>query len=229
MRLRVDLNEVQGAPRALRRRPHRVASARHRRARSSKPRVSGFGYLKAIVVLFSSPALALDLSLTPSYSAHPLPLLYTPLYSQNPDMIKFRRALPEGAHMVVTKNTLMVKATEGTKWSAIDGCTTGMNAWLFVDENIAPAIKAVNELKKDWNKAGIECEFTGAVLDGKFVEPSGIKALEKLPTKKDLIQMVAVGIKQVPTKLARATKGVPSNLAYGVKAIADGESDLINA
>ena len=144
-------------------------------------------------------------------------------------MIKFRRALPEGAHMVVTKNTLMVKATEGTKWSAIDGCTTGMNAWLFVDENIAPAIKAVNELKKDWNKAGIECEFTGALLDGKFVEPSGIKALEKLPTKKDLIQMVAVGIKQVPTKLARATKGVPSNLAYGVKAIADGESDLINA
>ena len=104
-----------------------------------------------------------------------------------------------------------------------------MNAWLFVDESIAPAIKAVNGLKKGWNKAGIECEFTGAVLDGKFVEPTGINALEKLPTKKDLIQMVAVGIKQVPTKLARATKGVPSNLAYGVKAIADGESDLIQA
>ena len=97
-------------------------------------------------------------------------------------MINFRRALPEGAELVVTKNTLMVKATEGTKWEAISGCTTGMNAWLFVDENIAPAIKAVNGLKKDWNQAGIECEFTGAVLDGKFVEPSGIKALEKLPT-----------------------------------------------
>ena len=130
--------------------------------------------------------------------------------------------------MVVTKNTLMVKATEGTKWSAIDGCTTGMNAWLFVDENIAPAIKAVNELKKDWNKAGSSAS-SPARAGWKFVEPSGIKALEKLPTKKDLIQMVAVGIKQVPTKLARATKGVPSNLAYGVKAIADGESDLINA
>jgi hypothetical protein len=35
--------------------------------------------------------------------------------------------------------------------------------------------------------------------------------------------------KAVPTKLGRATKGVSSKLAYGVKAIADGESDIIQA
>ena len=144
-------------------------------------------------------------------------------------MIKFRRQLPEGAHLLVTKNTLMVKASEGTKWEPISECCTGMNAWLFVDENIAPAIKSVKALQKDWKKGGIEVEFTGAVLDGKFVDTNGIDALEKLPTKKDLITMVAVGIKQVPTKLARATKGVPSNIAYGVKAIADGKSDIIQA
>lgn len=160
---------------------------------------------------------------------HILPLSLFRLWSQVKNMIKFRRELPEGAHLLVTKNTLMVKASEGTKWESISECATGMNAWLFVDENIAPAIKSVNGLKKDWAKAGVEVEFTGAVLDGKFVEPSGITALEKLPTKKDLITMVAVGIKQVPTKLARATKGVPTKLAYGVKAIADGESDLISA
>ena len=75
----------------------------------------------------------------------------------------------------------------------------------------------------------VTVEFTGAVLDGKFVDAKGIVALEKLPTKKDLITMIACGIKQVPTKLARATKGVPSDLAYGVKAIADGKSDVIQA
>mmetsp|Transcript_13072 Transcript_13072/g.43322 ORF Transcript_13072/g.43322 Transcript_13072/m.43322 type:complete len:239 (+) Transcript_13072:75-791(+) len=148
---------------------------------------------------------------------------------RNGEMIKFRRSLPAGAHMVIAKNTLMVKATEGSKWSAIEQCATGMNAWLFVDENIAPAILAVNGMKKVWNKAGIECEFTGAVLDGKWVDVGGIAALEKLPTKKDLIQMVAIGIKQVPTKLARGTRGNASNIAYGVKAIADGESDVISA
>ena len=72
-------------------------------------------------------------------------------------------------------------------------------------------------------------DFSGAVLDGKYIAPAGMKALENLPTKLDLITKIACGIKQVPTKLARATKGVPSNLAYGVKAIADGESDIINA
>lgn len=144
-------------------------------------------------------------------------------------MIKFRRELPEGAHLLVTKNTLMVKAVEGTKWEPINECATGMNAWVFVDENIAPAVKAIKGLQKEWKGDGIEVEFTGAVLDGKFIEPAGVGALEKLPTRKDLITMIACGIKQVPTKLARATKGVPSNIAYGVKAIADGESDLINA
>jgi ribosomal protein L10 len=152
-----------------------------------------------------------------------------PAAPQVKNMIKFRRDLPEGAHLLVTKNTLMVKASEGTKWEAISECATGMNAWIFVDENIAPAIKSVLDMQKGWAKDGIEVEFTGAVLDGKFIDAKGIGALEKLPTKKDLITMVAVGIKQVPTKLARATKGVPTKLAYGVKAIADGESDLISA
>jgi large subunit ribosomal protein L10 len=145
------------------------------------------------------------------------------------NMIKFRQELPQGAHLLVTKNTLMVKASEGTKWEAISECATGMNAWLFVDENISPAIKAVKGLQKDWKKDGVEVDFTGAVLDGKFIDSVGISALEKLPTKKDLITMVAVGIKQVPTKLARASNGVPLKLAHGVKAIADGKSDVINA
>jgi large subunit ribosomal protein L10 len=145
------------------------------------------------------------------------------------DMIKFRRELPDGANLLVTKNTLMVKASEGTKWEPISECATGMNAWLFVDENIAPAIRTVKGMQKDWKKDGVEVDFTGAVLDGKFIDPTGIAALEKLPTKKDLITMVAVGIKQVPTKLARATNGVPLKMAYGIQAIADGDSDIISA
>jgi Ribosomal protein L10 len=41
------------------------------------------------------------------------------------EMIKFRRALPEGANLLVTKNTLMTKASEGTKWEPISECATG--------------------------------------------------------------------------------------------------------
>ena len=68
------------------------------------------------------------------------------------DMIKFRRELPDGANLLVTKNTLMVKASEGTKWEPISECATGMNAWLFVDENIAPAIKMVKGMQRTGRK-----------------------------------------------------------------------------
>ena len=62
-----------------------------------------------------------------------------PPHMQVKEMIKFRRALPEGANLLVTKNTLMVKASEGTKWEPISECCTGMNAWLFVDEILVGA------------------------------------------------------------------------------------------
>jgi len=145
------------------------------------------------------------------------------------EMIRFRRELPEGSHLVVAKNTLMVKASENTKFATIAECATGMNAWLFVDENVAPCVKGIKKLTKDWQKDGLEVDFAGAVLDGKYIQPQDMGALEKLPTKKDLMAKIAGCVKQVPTKIARGTKGVPLNLAYGAKAIADGESDLVSA
>jgi large subunit ribosomal protein L10 len=130
---------------------------------------------------------------------------------------------------MVAKNTLMRKASENTKFASISECSKGMNAWLFVDENVAPAFKKVRSLAKDWKKEGVEIVFTGAVLDEKFLAPDELKPLESLPTKTDLIQKIAVGLKQVPTKVARGTKQIPSKIAYGVRAIAEGDSDIINA
>ncbi|CAL6307800.1 unnamed protein product [Bathycoccus prasinos] len=144
------------------------------------------------------------------------------------NMIKFRRELPDGATLMIAKNTLMRKASENTKFSTISECSKGMNAWLFVDENVAPTFKKFRSLAKDWKKEGVEIDFTGAVLDEKFLSPSELKPLESLPTKMDLIQKIAVGLKQVPTKVARGTKQIPSRIGYGVRAIANSESDLIS-
>ena len=112
---------------------------------------------------------------------------------------------------------------------ALGEATTGMNAWVFVDENIATTMKAVKDLTKGWNKAGKEVAFTGAVMDGQFIPANKMAPLEDLPTKLDLITKIAVGIKQVPTKLARGTKGNASKLGYATQAIAEGKSDLIQA
>merc|ERR1719409_692577 len=107
------------------------------------------------------------------------------------DMIAFRRAMPEGATIMVAKNTLLRKAVEGTSFAPISDCSTGMNAWVFVDENVAPTMKAVKKLTKDWNKEGKEVSFTGACMDGQFIAPDAMKPLEDLPTKLDLITRIA--------------------------------------
>jgi len=102
-------------------------------------------------------------------------------------MIAFRRAMPEGSKILIAKNTLMRKAVEGTAFEPIGNATKGMNAWVFVDENVAPAMKAVKKLTKDWNKAGKEVAFTGACMDGQFIAANAMEPLESLPTKLDLI------------------------------------------
>jgi large subunit ribosomal protein L10 len=144
-------------------------------------------------------------------------------------MIAFRRAMPEGAHIMIAKNTLLRKAVEGTAFEPITEASTGMNAWVFVDENVAPTMKAVKTLTKAWKKDGKEVAFTGACMDGQFIAANKMEPLESLPTKLDLITQIAVGIKQVPTKLARGTKGTASKLGYAARAIADGESSIISA
>ena len=76
---------------------------------------------------------------------------------------------------------------------------------------------------------GMELQWNGGVMDGKFVKPADITKLESLPTKKQLIGQIAGAIKQVTTKVARGVNGVALKTAYGVKAIADGKSELIKA
>jgi len=88
--------------------------------------------------------------------------------------------------------------------------------------------RSLDHWQKIGKKEGAEIDFTGAVLDEKFLSPSELKPLESLPTKMDLIQKIAVGLKQVPTKVARGTKQIPSRIGYGVRAIANSESDLIS-
>jgi large subunit ribosomal protein L10 len=76
---------------------------------------------------------------------------------------------------------------------------------------------------------GMELMWTGGVMDGKFVKPADIAKLESLPTKKELIGQIACALKQVTTKVARGVNGVSLKMAYGVKAIADGKSEIVKA
>ena len=150
------------------------------------------------------------------------------------DVLQFqtlRRSLPEGVTLTIAKNRLMRTATAGTSFEPLakDVAAKGMNAWLVVGEDVAPAIKAVNgQIKLLKQEEGLEdLDWSGGVMDGQPLDPAGLKACENLPTKVELITKMAVMTKQITTKVALATKAIPRKVAYGVKAVADGESDVI--
>lgn len=145
------------------------------------------------------------------------------------DFENFRKKLPAGVELIVAKNTLVEKAVAGTKFEPLQAACKGPNAFLFSGEEVAPSIKAFNEMQKLLKKRNLEIEWTGGVMDGAFVTGKDIAKLENLPTKKQLIGRIAGAIKQVTTKVAVGTKQITTKVAYGVKEISEGKSDLIKA
>ena len=152
------------------------------------------------------------------------------------DVEGLRRALPASAKMVVCKNTLLrIAATRADgDWDPVQPATSLDNAWIFANEDaIAGAVKAYldfqkklqESLPKEERAATKLTDVSGGVLEGRFLTAADVASLEKMPTKAELMQKIAVLIKRVPTKLALAINAVPRKVAFGVKALADGDDD----
>lgn len=136
---------------------------------------------------------------------------------------QLRRSLPEDVKLVMAKNTLAIKACEGTSHSEIGSCLKGPNALLFVEENISEGLKAVTNLKKELKDEIPESclTYTGGSMEGKAFTDEEIKQLEKLPSKQELIAKIAGAIKAVPRKVAYGVKAVPNKVGYAAKALQD--------
>ncbi|KAK8950805.1 hypothetical protein KSP39_PZI003733 [Platanthera zijinensis] len=94
-----------------------------------------------------------------------------------------RGSLPKSAKLIVSKNTLLGKSTQGTHWESIRSCARGMNAWLFVrsDDEVADALKACRDFQRQW-KLDLN-SFTGAVFQGSLYGPQDFGVLETAPAK----------------------------------------------
>ncbi|MEB3262116.1 MAG: 50S ribosomal protein L10 [Cyanobacteriota bacterium] len=120
----------------------------------------------------------------------------------------------------VTKNTLMRRAIDGNSaWSELDSLLTGTNAFVLVKGDVGGAVKAIQAFQKDSKKS----ETKGGLFEGKLLSQSEIKEIGDLPTKEVLMAQIAGAINGVATKLAVGIKEVPSGLARALKQHADGE------
>jgi large subunit ribosomal protein L10 len=139
------------------------------------------------------------------------------------------------------KGSLVRKAAEGSEWAPYFEYVYGRCAEIFVfverEEDLKPTIQAWLKAKKDFGldekaaKAQEKMEelskplepSPGGMLrdDWSIIEGKDLQKYKDFPTRLDLIAQVAGSIKQVPTKLAKATKQLPQKTAIGIKKIVE--------
>lgn len=129
-----------------------------------------------------------------------------------------RRLRPTGGFCKVTKNTLMRIAIDGDEnWQPMADYCKDSSAFLLLQDDIGGAIKAYQDFQKATKKTAIK----GAVMEGRALTEEDVKAIGDLPSKEELVGQIAGAINNVATKLAVGIKEVPSSLARALQAYAD--------
>lgn len=109
-------------------------------------------------------------------------------------MGSLRDKLPEDSKAIVVKNKLMARAImEDDKWSPINDMLTLENMWIFVGEDgLRGSIDGYDAWIKEFNLE--KCGVKGGASEGKTLDSKGVKAMGKLPTKKELMAKIAMSI-----------------------------------
>ncbi|MEE9256757.1 MAG: 50S ribosomal protein L10 [bacterium] len=127
-----------------------------------------------------------------------------------------KRTREAGVQLSVVKNTLLHRAVEGTSFEALREGLSGPISIATTEGD--PSIPA--RVLNDFLKGAPSGEIRGGVLDGKFLEPSGIKELAELPPREVLLGLVLATMQAPVAGLPRLLNAFLSKLVYVLRAIA---------
>ena len=117
----------------------------------------------------------------------------------------------------VIKNTLTRIAADELGLEGLDDLLQGPNGIATCkDDPVAPAA-ALKEFLKETKSEAITVK--AGVLDGKVIDKDAVKALADLPSREQLLGMVAATLLAPISGLARALNGNIQNLAYALEAV----------
>ena len=133
-----------------------------------------------------------------------------------------RRLHAKGLRMMVVKNTLARRATEGTSLKGFDRLLDGPSAVIYGDASLPTIARLVLEEKK----ADDTIELRGVFFDGEvYVGDKGVKQVSELPTREEAIGRIVGAILGPGSKLAAALKGPGGVLGGILKTIEDKARD----
>src|SRR5690349_20430082 len=129
-----------------------------------------------------------------------------------------RRLHEKGLRMMVVKNTLARRATEGTALKGFERLLDGPSALVYGKQSLPTIARAVLDEKK----ADETLELRGVFFDGEVYEGAkGVEQVSKLPTREEAIGLLVGAILGPGKKLAAALKGPGGTLGAMLKTIED--------
>ncbi|MFL6213954.1 MAG: 50S ribosomal protein L10 [Blastocatellia bacterium] len=109
----------------------------------------------------------------------------------------------------VVKNTLAIRAAEGTPMASVSENFTGATAIALSKDDPVTLAKVLSK----WAKESPVFSFKGGLVEGRAIRVEDIEAIATLPTKEELVSKVMFLINSGAQRLAVATAGVARNLA----------------
>lgn len=117
----------------------------------------------------------------------------------------------------VLKNRLAKRALEAAGCDALEGLLIGNTAWAFGMNDPVGAPKILSEFAKDNAKLVLK----GGLLGAEAIDLEAVKRLAAMPTRPELLSMMAGGFKQPAVKLASAMNAGVAKVALAFRALGD--------
>lgn len=137
------------------------------------------------------------------------------------EITKLRRQLQkENSDYMVTKNTLIKLAVEGTDFEVLNEVFKGPVAIAFGYEDQAAPAKILTKFIKEAKKG----EIIAAALDGQFLNAQDAKALADIPSREELYAKMLGCINSPATGIVGSVNAVMSSLVRAIDAVAKQKS-----
>ncbi|NLY52478.1 MAG: 50S ribosomal protein L10 [Firmicutes bacterium] len=132
------------------------------------------------------------------------------------DITELRKQLREaGVEYKVVKNTLTTLAANEVDLPELTQYLTGPTAIAFGYDEPVSAAKILNEFARTHRAL----EIKGGVLEGRVIGVDEVQALADLPSREELLAMVARAMQGPIAGMANALQGILRSLAYALNAV----------
>lgn len=126
-------------------------------------------------------------------------------------------------HLLVVKNSLARRATEGTQLAPAFEGASGQVAVCWGSTDFVSLVKEIVELDKDKEKYE-KFVASGGVMDGEKLDADGVKAVSKWPNRQEQISMLVGQILGPGAQLSAALLGPGKMLNSQIKQVGEEES-----